>query len=1328
TGYPPEVVDLDADMEADLGIDSIKKAQLFGELREQFGLRIESAEQLALDDFPTLRHVLAFLREQGVNPDQAGGPDVADTTAMTPPLASAPASTIVAPDGALARLNLVHLAGTPYEMGRQHGERFGDDIRRTLVAYRDLLDRSAPGTVARLPEIVDELMERASDYLDADALAELQGMADVLEIPVGHLIALNLGLNADYAPGCTQFAITARRNGSSGLLHAANEDWPLALKLPGSLTRLVAVRHPEGGIPHLLFTAAGEAGGVNGINARGLAVTSTALLDRDWAVADRSGTVHPVIVRTILERADSIEAALELLRGFTRVGAWSMCLSHAATDRVAYVEYDHDDLQVDLARDGVVSANHCLLFPSSAAVPADSRHRLTRLDGLVGPETWGTLSPADVRRALRDRFDLGRGRETAHPTMNTVLRVDNQTSIVLQPARGRAWATDGARGREDLDPYVELDLVELLGLEPVDGPAPELAAAHTNGLATAPSALDATVPAPRPGAAVVPSDHVMRRFVLRLADAPLPAPVVGQPEPEALRGRTLLVGDNPTASALAARLRATGNEPLALAESGDHEATLAAFDRLWAGGPIPNLVLLTGRDAAASGDLTVASWAERRERGIMLPYLLCQRWVQRVEEAGLGDAATLTAVTGLGGDFGLSGDAGAVEGGGLAGLLKAIRREFGWRVKVVDAPVDERPDSVVAAVLTELASRTPEVEVGYTRGSRRLVRAVPRPVPPATRALVAGQAWVVTGGARGVTAAVAHELGRRFGLRLHLLGTSPALAPSDEALLTADERALRAATTRRARESGADPALAWQRLERSMEIARTLRRFADDGIAATYHVCDVADRAALALVLDEIRAVDGPIHGVVHGAGVESAARFARKRVDRVRATLAGKIDGAVALMELTRTDPLDYFVGFGSVSGRFGGLGQTDYSMASDLLVALVQRFRAERPNCAAVTLAWPAWGEVGMAMRPESRFTLELGEQQFMPPLEGAEHLIDELLAGAPEGEVVTLDRPGRLDLDGTMPDPETQRGYERREPAVADAPLVEGIRHLDEGRGLVAELFFDPRHDPFLAGHRFRGTPLVPSVVWLESLVEAASVFEPQERDGFPPTLRDVEILNGLRFYADRPARVDVSLTRGEEGLAAEVAGRFVNRQGKVIDPRRVFVRGTVEFNEEAPDHTGPSWSPPDPASWIDVAYPDPDTAPTALVFHGPEFRTLRRLALAEDGGWGELEAPEAAALGGDRRGHWRIPAAVIDGALVASGAFVKHSLQLDHLPRGFGAVRVTRLPGPGERCRTRFTFRGRRDDELSFDLVVWGEDGSPLVRIEGYRAVVLPASAQ
>ncbi|MDR0390887.1 MAG: phosphopantetheine-binding protein, partial [Planctomycetaceae bacterium] len=59
TGYPPEVVDLDVDLESDLGIDSIKKAQLFGEIGQYFD--IKPSEDLTLDQFPTLRSVKDFL-------------------------------------------------------------------------------------------------------------------------------------------------------------------------------------------------------------------------------------------------------------------------------------------------------------------------------------------------------------------------------------------------------------------------------------------------------------------------------------------------------------------------------------------------------------------------------------------------------------------------------------------------------------------------------------------------------------------------------------------------------------------------------------------------------------------------------------------------------------------------------------------------------------------------------------------------------------------------------------------------------------------------------------------------------------------------------------------------------------------------------------------------------------------------------------------------------------------------------------------------------------------------------------------------------------------
>ena len=59
TGYPAEMLELDLDMEADLGIDTVKQAELIAELREKYSL--PESENLQLKDYPTLRHVIGYV-------------------------------------------------------------------------------------------------------------------------------------------------------------------------------------------------------------------------------------------------------------------------------------------------------------------------------------------------------------------------------------------------------------------------------------------------------------------------------------------------------------------------------------------------------------------------------------------------------------------------------------------------------------------------------------------------------------------------------------------------------------------------------------------------------------------------------------------------------------------------------------------------------------------------------------------------------------------------------------------------------------------------------------------------------------------------------------------------------------------------------------------------------------------------------------------------------------------------------------------------------------------------------------------------------------------
>ena len=67
TGYPPDLLDLDLDLEADLGVDTVKQAEVFAAVRERFG--VERDESLSLRDFPTLAHVIGWVRDKtGVQP------------------------------------------------------------------------------------------------------------------------------------------------------------------------------------------------------------------------------------------------------------------------------------------------------------------------------------------------------------------------------------------------------------------------------------------------------------------------------------------------------------------------------------------------------------------------------------------------------------------------------------------------------------------------------------------------------------------------------------------------------------------------------------------------------------------------------------------------------------------------------------------------------------------------------------------------------------------------------------------------------------------------------------------------------------------------------------------------------------------------------------------------------------------------------------------------------------------------------------------------------------------------------------------------------------
>jgi acyl transferase domain-containing protein/NAD(P)-dependent dehydrogenase (short-subunit alcohol dehydrogenase family)/acyl carrier protein len=76
TGYPKEMLDLDLDLEADLGIDTVKQAEMFAAIREIYDIPRDESRKLR--DYPTLAHVIRFVNEK--RPDLVGAPQAAAAT------------------------------------------------------------------------------------------------------------------------------------------------------------------------------------------------------------------------------------------------------------------------------------------------------------------------------------------------------------------------------------------------------------------------------------------------------------------------------------------------------------------------------------------------------------------------------------------------------------------------------------------------------------------------------------------------------------------------------------------------------------------------------------------------------------------------------------------------------------------------------------------------------------------------------------------------------------------------------------------------------------------------------------------------------------------------------------------------------------------------------------------------------------------------------------------------------------------------------------------------------------------------------------------------
>ena len=923
TGYPPEMLDLDAGIESDLGIDSIKRAEILTALQKLGTPEQQQASQAImtkLTSAKTLREIadlIAGTAEPGIAEPRVAEPRVAEPR----PSGSGPTRDIIT------------------EL-------------RTVAAER----------TGYPPEMLDLDAGIESD-LGIDSIKRVEILTALQKLGTPEQQQATQAIMAKLTGAKTLREIADLIGGSVGVIPVAPPSAPAPAPSGRDIvTELCAIAAERTGYP-------------------------PEMLDLDAGIEADLGidSIKRVEILTALQKLGSPEQQQS-------VQAIMNKLTSARTLR------EIADLIAGVAEPRVAEPHVAEPRPSGSG---PTRDVITELCAIAAERTGYPPEMLDLDAGIE--ADLG---------IDSIKRVEILTALQKL-------------GTPEQQQSVQAIMTKLTSARTLREIA-DLIAGVAEPRVAEPRVAEPRVAEPRPSGSGAPAD--VPRFILTAVDKPRTAS-----KPQYYPGRVSLITDDETglASALADELNRNGEHALLLRHSPD--ATLSAGAvfttdltdpaqvepllttiRQQYNRPIGAIIhLLPLRAAQPALQSTFTEWRDLVRLDVRSLYVLARVTENDLKQTGRAGGALFAAITARGGAFGLQPNGPfSPTHFAVADFTKTLALEFtGVLCKVVDLdPTDPNP-ILRQKLIDELTSPDDTLQVGLP-GDRRLT-VVPQIAPlqgDATRKIERDWVFLVTGGARGVTAEIARQLAERYQPTLILAGASPLPSgsePADTAGVTEIPRLKAALTARlRATSTAVKPAAveaALQRLLKDREIVQSIENLRRTGATVEYHSIDVRDEAAFGALIDRIYAGHGRLDVVIHGAGIIEDKLIRDKTPESFDRVVHTKADSVYILSRKLRPESLQCLLLMSSVTAAFGNRAQADYAAANGIMNGLSVLLSGQWP-ARVVAMNWGPWGSSGMVSEEVRQQFLSRGIQM-VPLAGGALSALREIEAGPQSDPLVAM-----------------------------------------------------------------------------------------------------------------------------------------------------------------------------------------------------------------------------------------------------------------------------------------------------------------------------------
>ncbi|MDP1796102.1 MAG: SDR family NAD(P)-dependent oxidoreductase, partial [Planctomycetaceae bacterium] len=677
-----------------------------------------------------------------------------------------------------------------------------------------------------------------------------------------------------------------------------------------------------------------------------------------------------------------------------------------------------------------------------------------------------------------------------------------------------------------------------------------------------------------------------------------------------------------------------------------------------------------------------------------------------------GQAAVLATVSRLDGACGF-GEGLLIDSasGGLAGLSKTVRHEWPEiTCKAIDLGGDWSPAEAATALCRELLHQGP-LECGLTPNGRTTVDVIASSVPTVTATpLSAGDLVLVTGGARGVTAAAALALAKAVKLRMVLLGRSapPAVEPDWLKPLAAEIEIKQGLAKYAGVTSPRNLQQQCQQILAQREVSKTLQELKKAGAAAEYHAVDVRDITAVCRLVEQLQRDYGPVRGLIHGAGVLADQKIEDKTREQFDKVFDTKVVGLRNLLGAVSAESLRVLALFSSFTGRYGRTGQIDYAIANEVLNKLAQQFQRREPGCRVVSFNWGPWdgGMVHGGLK-----ALFAKEGVGLIPLDaGAELFARDVQQPATGAVEVVVLGPGSKPLTSAGTPIPAETGTPEPQLGIAVDARVGWERDIS-----VAKF-------PILADHVLGGKAVVPVALVTEMLAHAVMHRHPGlEFLG----LDRLKIFKGVRLDGDEVVKLQVMI-----GRTTRAGGRFLI-PAQLVSPREghpvIHAVADIWLGNVVPDADVSKLSVKGSPCALDRFYPQ--------LFHGPGLRGLERIdALSEEGfvAWSRTSPAPTEWSREPIRNAWLADPLAVDVALQALIVWSLSQSEIPCLPCGIGRYRQFRRSFPTAGVQITAKVTHKTDHLIRADIEFTDQAGQLVARMEDVENVVdgslLPAFEQ